>query len=53
MLEIIRSGLLSFGFESEMARNWIAPLLVGLCILALSVIADFIAKRVALRTLNT
>ncbi|MDE3260146.1 MAG: mechanosensitive ion channel [Gemmatimonadota bacterium] len=52
MLEFIHSWLFSYGFESETAKNWIAPLFVGLCILALSVIANFVAKRVALRTLK-
>ena len=52
MLEIIYNWLLSFGVEPGMAKNWIAPLLVGLCILALSVIANFIAKRIALRELK-
>ena len=52
MLEIIYNWLLSLDVEPEIAKNWIAPLLVGLCILALSVIADFIVKRIALRTLK-
>ena len=52
MLEFFYNWLLSLGVEPEMAQNWTAPLLVGLCILALSVIADFIVKRIALRTLK-
>ena len=52
MLGIIYNWLLSLGVEPEMAKNWIAPLLVGLCILVLSVIADFVVKRIALRTLK-
>ena len=52
MLEFMYDWLLSLGVEPEMAKNWTAPLLVGLCILALSVIADFIVKRIALRTLK-
>ena len=56
MLEFIYDWLFSLGslgVEPEMAKNWIAPLLVGLCILALSVIADFAVKRIALRTLKS
>ena len=52
MLEFIYNWLLSLGIESEAAKNWTAPLLVGLCILILSAIADFIVKRIALRTLK-
>ena len=52
MLETIYNWLFNFAVESGIAKNWIAPLLVGLCILALSVIVDFIAKGVALRTLK-
>ena len=52
MLEFFYNWLLSLGVEPEMAEKWTAPLLVGLCILVLSVIADFIVKRIALRTLK-
>ena len=52
MLETIYNWLVDFAVESGIAKNWIKPLLVGLCILALSVIVDFIAKRIALRTLK-
>ena len=52
MLEFIYNWLLSLGIDPEMAKNWTAPLLVGLCILMLSAITDFIVKRIALRTLK-
>lgn len=52
MLEFIYNWLLSLGIQPETAKNWTAPLLVGLCILALSAIADFIVKRIALQTLK-
>ncbi len=52
MLEFIYNWLLSLGIEPEAAKNWTAPLLVGLCILIFSAIANFIVKRIALRTLK-
>ncbi len=52
MLELISNWLLGLGIALEVAKNWVAPLVVGLCILVLSVIANFVVKHLALRTLK-
>ncbi|MDP6039647.1 MAG: mechanosensitive ion channel [Candidatus Latescibacteria bacterium] len=52
MLEFIYNWLIGLGVGSEIAVDWVAPLLVGLGILLLSAVADFLVKRIALRTLK-
>ena len=52
MLDLIYSWLVGLGIGPEVAVDLVAPLVVGLCILVLSAIADFVVKRIALRTLK-
>ena len=52
MLEFIFNWLVGLGIGPEVAKNWVVPLVVGSGILLLSVVSDFVVKRIALRTLK-
>lgn len=52
MLERIYTYLICLGLEPGVAQYWVAPALVGLCILVLSAIVHLAVKRVALRALK-